>query len=206
MAKQNLNERNEQKRQQSERKRQKRLKAATSKSPTQAPDTTARTRPSIQERGVRGWFLGHAKSFVIWASVFASIAGGYTVIRAKVTIEAEFLENEREPFSGYFRVKNDGYFSIHDLSFSCAFTGGPFINTESGGNHGQEPEKALGPGESATKNCSIRGLRINGPAALVFSARFRPKFWPWGETKRERFAATQDARGVFHWIHQPLSK
>jgi len=92
------------------------------------------------------------------------------------------------------------------VGFSCTFSGGPFVNAESGGNKGQQSEKTFAPGESATKDCSVRGLPITGPAELIFSATFRPKFWPRIEVKRERFTATQDTRGVFHWIHQPLSK
>jgi hypothetical protein len=140
----------------------------------------------------------------VWAGVVASVASGYFLQRPNVTVEPDFLQNEREPFSAYFRVKNDGYFSVYDLSFSCSFTGGPFKDAETSGSRGQEAERELIPGESATKNCSVKGVRFQGQASLVFTIRFRPSFWPWQASKHERFAATQDNRGVYHWIHQPL--
>jgi len=211
MASQKRRVRNERKRQKAERKRQLRLKDESApQSSTHTTTTTANAMANRTTRHPAGWFVRHVKWF--WSVIgviasAASIAGGYSLIRPNITIEPDFLKNEQEPFSAYFRVKNDEYFfSIYDLRFECEFTGGQFTGAVSSGNKGQEPEKVLGPGESATKNCSTAGFRMAGQAFLVFSVRFRPMIWPVPRTKRERFAAIQDDRGVFHWTHRPLSE
>jgi hypothetical protein len=202
MAKQKR--RSEHNRQKAERKRQKRLKAVELESPTHTPNTRGRKQIPMEERRTQRWFLVHAKSFLIWVGVVASIGGGYTLIRPNLTIEPDFLENEREPFSAYFRVKNDGYFSIYDVHFSCDFTGGPFHSVRTGDNaNNQLPERVIAPGDSATKNCSVKGLSFDGPAEILFRAAFRPTLWPSTVTRTERFGAVQDARRIYHWVHQP---
>jgi hypothetical protein len=152
------------------------------------------------------WIVEHVGRILIWLATAGSIAGGYAILRPNLTIEPDFLLNESEPLSAYFRIQNAGLLPVYELTFSCVFTGGPFTDSiSSGAGPTQRPEPVILPGDSATKNCSVKGFAFAGPASLIFNAEFRPKLWPFRITRSERFSAIQDAAKFFHWTHQPLS-
>jgi hypothetical protein len=166
---------------------------------SRVPDQT----PAESSGNLLRWVFDHVKTMLIWSATLIGIVGGYFIVRPSVIIEPDFLRNAREPFSAHFRVLNSGNFSIYDVTFSCQLSGGIMTNV---GVRGLGKEPQLSPGDSATKDCRIVGFAFDGPAGLVYSARFRPSFWPWHIMRSERFTAEQDSSRAFHWTHQPLSK
>ena len=196
-------DRNERQRKKAERKRRKQESLRSSGSPKHSQHTTTTTqRVGVLNRMIRFGSI-HAKALLVWSAVAGSILGGYVVLRPDITIEPDFLLNDKEPLSAYFRIQNKGYFQIYDIDFSCHFTAGPFKNANLTGGEGQRSELLLNPGASATKRCSVQGLVLSGPATLRFSAAFRPSFWPWRCSKGENFSAVRDYQGILHWTHQP---
>ena len=196
----------EKKRKEAERKKSLRKTAPITESKSQKNNQgiIAITTPPSEKQRSDKWTSRHLKTILFWAGVAGSLLTIYATVPPKVTIEPDFLLNEREPLSAYFRIQNAGYFSVYDVTFSCRFTIGQFHDFRTGNNRGQETEPILQPGDSATKNCSVKGLATDGPAILAFTTGFRSKFWPWRISKSWNFSAIQDSRGIFHWTHQPL--
>jgi hypothetical protein len=177
------------------------------KLPEDTPSTTAKVQPQAEKPRGQTRISRRLKALIVWTSTLTGLLGGFVIFRPNVTVEPEFLRNDREPFSAYFRIQNLGNFEIYDVNFSCDLTGGLLHNVTITGFSSQTPEASIGSGGSTTKDCGVGHFPFSGKAYLDFTVRFRPSFWPWKIEKIEPFSAIRDEKGIVHWTHEtPSSK
>jgi hypothetical protein len=129
-----------------------------------------------------------------------------------VSIEQDIPLKQQDPFSTQFRFKNEGPFSIHDVSFRCVsnVTTGRDLTINGNSINLGPVETQIESKESATRSCTLtRNTRLSPDNVMtkmevLMMATYRPRFWPWMKTNGERFVGVPDDAGIFHWTHQPF--
>lgn len=164
-----------------------------------------------------------------WAKIVLSIAGKllalwggiltiWVVYYPRVFVDPAAALDPNNPAFTPFVVHNQGYFSIHDVTFACSMEyikypdGTLAIAQKEYDNCFFDPKQiasVIAAGEKYSELLPLTGMehnRIeNADIAIVLS--FKPIKWlPWRRKTRHRFVSTQSKDSQWHWLPQPISK
>jgi len=120
----------------------------------------------------------------------------------------------------FFVVRNEGYLTIRDVSFSCAIKylkvadGGPLIvAAEDYENRFSDPRQVSGaivPGEEASELLPLSGMQNNrfANADIAIRLEYKPGIWLPFRKREElhRFVLKKGKDGQWHWLPQPIRK
>ena len=149
---------------------------------------------------------------IVSVGVLVTLTGLFSLL-PKVSVSAAQLLDPQAPFSAPFIISNDGYLSIHDITFRCVVKyvehkdGGRVIVSPHGITSGQVIA-TIDPGEKSTVACPFPFFSqspIIG-ADVEFVLKYRPDFVFWHREKRSRFGLAKDKDGQFHWFPRSTSE
>jgi hypothetical protein len=143
--------------------------------------------------------------------VIGSLAGYVAAVLAlspNISVVPPTVFDKIERFSAPFRVKNDGFLSIHDVEYSCKpnevkFRSNPFKVDML---HGFVANR-IGPGENATFLCDWRQgdmMHIES-ADLSIIVSFRPSFLWFQINESFHYTLERYPDNLYYWNPRPES-
>lgn len=190
--------------------RHKKYKSKDSRSNSKQPRKLAVDASSrIEQSGLiapkREWkFSKFGWSIIGGASTVVALIIGFHQLRPMITIEPTISLDVGSPFATQFRISNSGYLSAYDVTFACRVDNQMMRGTVLKNNHGQETEKVIGPGDSATKNCSINSPGFSLPSDVEIITTYRYPLWPMSLSSKSRFVNMKDSDGHLRWVEEPV--
>jgi hypothetical protein len=142
----------------------------------------------------------------------------WVVYYPRVSVDPASALDPNNPAFTPFVVHNQGYWSIHDVKFSCTMKYIKYpgkivaVAQKEYENSFSDPKQivdVIAAGEKYTELLPLTGMehnRIeNADIAIVLS--FKPINWlPWRRETRHRFVSTQGKDRLWHWLPQPINE
>jgi hypothetical protein len=161
----------------------------------------------------------------LWTTLsVGAVLLAYLVLLPRILIVPTAVPQPSDPFSGFFRITNNQFYSLRDVSMEaslwCAAIGGPNSNPPPIKNkdcmqsmktakpdwhdHTLEPDEGW--------EISLANLFAVWPstalryADIVITVHYRPWFWPFQNTRDFRFFTRRLNSGGIEWLAKPLDK
>jgi hypothetical protein len=156
-------------------------------------------------------------AFIVYVSAIVGITVGYLSLPPKVRIDPPTdLFEESDPLSGFFKIRNDGNFSIYGVRPACYFAQNvstlnkresqPSVNFSYKTIESTDSFDKIEAGKSASVSCRVM---VHFPVPLKFvqlvvEATFRPSILYWKHTTDQVFVAKHNRENKWRWF--PIEK
>jgi hypothetical protein len=162
------------------------------------------------------FFRTRSTAKIFWKVVVAAISllGAWQIVKPIIHIEPYLQLDPSNPFSERFRISNDGFFAIHDVTFDCILDRATFL--KDGLPEGElsafhlaginSYRKIIEAADSTTTDCPLNtfiglpGTKYNS-ANIQLNVGFNLAYYPWRKKRSAAFVGQLDSEGNVRWVY-----